>query len=326
MFNGSNKLWYAKRAKNTLLRFVHSMSISYHIIYNPNAAGGRSRNLIEVVMPEMQEKGLKIFLHKTKCIGHATDIITELITGQPMNIVAAGGDGTVSEVANGILKNPSRESIRFGIIPLGTGNDFIKDFGVFSVEESIVRLLKNGSQRIDVGKLTVTDPHQDEPYYFLNMFGLGVVARGAKLRRDVYSWAGKLGYHLAFFHMLPSLQSGKITIAINNQKPLQIHSPILGVCNSQYTGHGMRVSPQSSTSDGEFDLIYTENTGSWELLKLFALLSTGKHINHPQVRYQTVQQLDIELEKTSDFMLDGEVRSGRSFRFEILPQALKFIL
>lgn len=297
----------------------------YHIIYNPNAAGGRNRKLVEVVMPELLEKGLKVFMHQTKYSGHAAEFVAELTADFPLNIVAAGGDGTVSEVANGILNNPNRDLIRFGVIPLGTGNDFVKDFGVFSVEDSIVRILNNKSQRIDVGKLTVIDPQHRESFYFLNMFGLGVVARGAKLRRDVYSWAGKFGYHLAFFHMLPRLESGKMSIAINNQKPLQIHSPILGVCNSQYTGHGMRVSPESSTSDGEFDLIYAENIGSWELLKLFAQLPSGKHINHPKICYQTIQQLDIELEQPGDFMLDGEVRSGRRFQFEILPNAVQLI-
>lgn len=298
----------------------------YHIIYNPHAAGGRSRKLIEVVMPFLQEQGLKIYLHKTKFIGHASELAAELTVHETAILVAAGGDGTASEVLNGLMHNPNREAIRFGIIPLGTGDDFVKDFGVFSVEEAVQRLLNDKTRRIDIGKLTLTDTPNQEVIYFLNMFGLGVIARGARLRRDLYSWAGKLGYHFAFFHMLPSIRAMDVSVSINQQSPVQIHTPILGVCNSQYTGYGMRISPESDTGDGNLDFLYTENIKSLELLKLFAMLPTGKHIDHPKVLSHVFQQMDIELEHPGDFMLDGEIRSGRMFRFEILPHAVELII
>lgn len=302
------------------------MSTLLHIIYNPNAAGGRSRKLIEVAVPFLHEGGKKTILHVTQYAGHATQIAAELSSQDELIIIAAGGDGTVSEVVNGIMQNPQQETIRLGVLPLGTGDDFVKDFHIRSLEEGVQRILKNECQKIDIGKLTILEPCNDSPIYFINMFGLGVIARGAKLRRDVYAWAGKMGYHLAFFHMLPTLKSYPITMTVGDESPFTIHSQVMCICNSQYSGHGMRLSPQSNTGDGLLEFLYAEQLSAWEMLMLFSLLPTGKHVSHPKIAQFQSKTFEISLNEIQDFMLDGEVKSGKVFRIEVLHKSVWMIV
>ncbi len=297
----------------------------YHLIYNSNAARGTTKRLIPHIVTSLSSDGQNLELHETAYPHHATEITSTIFADTQTYIIAIGGDGTASEVMNGIMRNPQRENIVLGIIPCGTGNDFLKDYEIYTVEEALKRIQKNQPSTLDIGKITWLDSPNIEPVYFMNIFGTGVIAEGARLRRDVYSWAGKCGYHFAFVHMLPGLREQAVTLQMDGGEKINPKISVLSVCNSQYTGNGMRISPVSSTSDGKLDLLYTENLSRWELLKLFVSLPSGKHLQHPKIRHIPFKKMVLEMDKEQYVMMDGEVKRGRSIEIEILPRMVQFL-
>jgi diacylglycerol kinase family enzyme len=133
---------------------------------------------------------------------------------------------------------------------------------------------------------------------------------------------GKYAYHGAFFHLLFGMKTYTIRIGMENGEMASIQSPLLAVCNSQYTGHNMRLSPRSNVQDGGLELLYTHCISAWRLLKLFLHLPSGDHLKHPDVRMNVFQSLETQIEGIDYFMVDGEIVNGSRLLIDVLPGAL----
>lgn len=293
-----------------------------YCIANPAAARGKMRSRVGEVLSFFAKNNIETKICWTERPRHGIQIARELTDSGVIRIVSIGGDGTAFEVINGILQSGNHRQVSFGILPLGTGNSFLRDFSIASWEEAAARIVKGETQSADIGRVTVLDRESVEPIYFHNIVGMGLIAEACRLRHTRYPWMGIYAYHGAFFNLLFGMKTYAIRFQPINGETTSIQSPLLAICNSQYTGHNMRLSPQSNVQDGRMELLYARHLSSWELLKLFLRLPSGRHLNHPAVRMDVFQSLETQIEGIDYFMVDGEIMNGSRLQIEVLPGEL----
>ncbi|HPP01602.1 MAG TPA: diacylglycerol kinase family lipid kinase [bacterium] len=297
-----------------------------HAIVNPAAAGGRLKTKWEPVADYFHHQGIAVCPHFTREGREAAALAKTLIEAGERDLAAAGGDGTAFEVINGILSSGAAGSVRFGILPLGTGNSFLRDFDIRDWRTAAARIVAGKTRPIDVGRVTWPVDGSRPPLYFHNMLGLGLMAEACRLRHGRFGFMGRYAYHAAFFNQLMIMKNRPATLCLEGGKEFPVRVPLLAVCNSQFTGHDMRLSPHSRVDDGRFDLLYAENISPLEILKLFLQLPQGTHLRHPKVRVAPFSEGEIEMKEPGYIMMDGEVIEAQRIRVEVLPGALQVMV
>jgi diacylglycerol kinase (ATP) len=290
-----------------------------YCIANPAAARGRLRSLVSEALSYFAQNNVETSLLWTEYPRHGVKIAQELADAGVTRIVSMGGDGAAFEVINGVMRSGNAQKVTLGILPLGTGNSFLRDFSIVSWKDAAERIVKGESQRVDIGRVAILDRENSEAVYFHNMVGLGLIADACRLRHTRFPWMGTYAYHGAFFNLLMGMKSYSLSIRFGEGESISIQSPLLAICNSQYTGHNMHLSPRSNVQDGRFELLYTLPITTWELLGLFLGLPTGRHLNHPKTRTISIPSLEVQIEGIDYFMVDGEIVSGGRLLVEILP-------
>ncbi|MGC9329172.1 MAG: diacylglycerol/lipid kinase family protein, partial [Candidatus Hinthialibacter sp.] len=287
-----------------------------YCIANPRAARGKIQRQIQDVLDFFSRRRVPVQLLWTERPRHGVELARDLAASGVERLASIGGDGTAFEVINGLMQakhNDPAVQTSLGLLPLGTGNSFLLDFSIRSWKDAAERILQSNRQAVDVGRITVHDSPQKSTLYFHNMMGWGLVAQACRLRHSRYLWMGRYAYHGAFFQLLFGMKTFAITLRANESDPITVRSPLCVLCNSQYTGHEMHLSPRSLVDDGKMELIYGESITARDLFHLFLSLASGKHLLHPKVKTQAVQSLDIEIQGLDYYMVDGDVANGSRF-------------
>ncbi|MBN2326080.1 MAG: hypothetical protein JXR73_02925 [Candidatus Omnitrophica bacterium] len=296
-----------------------------YCIANPCAARGKIQKRIRIVLDFFSHNRVPVQLLWTERPRHGVELARRLAASGAKRIASIGGDGTAFEVINGLMQarqNDPGVETALGILPLGTGNSFLRDFSIRSWKAAAERILQNNIQAVDIGRIAVHDPPGEKILYFHNMAGFGLVAQACRLRHTRYPWMGRYAYHGAFFQLLFGMKTFDITLRTNEKEPVAVQSPLCALCNSQYTGHEMHLSPRSLVCDGKMELLYGESISARDLFNLFLSLPSGRHLDHPKVKTQSIQSLDIEIQGLDYFMVDGDIESGSRFHIDVLPRAL----
>lgn len=288
--------------------------MEYHLILNPAAGRGASQKSEQQVIKLSKEYFSSFQLHKTTAPGHAVEI-TKKFAGKNSTIIAVGGDGTIHEVVNGIMESDST----FGIIPLGSGNDFIKMLNLPLDLESAFEVIKNNKvMMVDVGKLN--------DRYFPNGIGMGfdaVVVMEALKRRFA---KGFLIYLFSVFRAMRHYQNHKITLHLNgNVETRNIF--MINVGNGKVLGGGFRLTPEAEIEDGQLDVCIFNPLSKGEILRHLPKAISGKHVNLPQVEMHKTENLIIESENGIPVHADGELLSSdlRRIDIRVVPKSLKVI-
>jgi diacylglycerol kinase (ATP) len=229
-------------------------------------------------------------------------------------IVAAGGDGTVSEVVNGLIlaagDGPTRP---LGVLPIGTGNDF-------SDMLAIPRDLSAAVAVISAGKTRQVDAGRVNDRYFNNNCALAmepmVTIENIKMRRI----SGKLRYVAALAKALLKLQAWHMRIHWDGG---EYEGPIilLSVCNGPRTGGLFYMSPEARVDDGLFDFVLAPDMSRLKILSILPRLFNGSHIKHPLITHHRTPKLTVESDPGTPIHADGEViaSSVRRIEYETLP-------
>jgi len=295
-------------------------------IANPNAAQGKIRSQVDSIQSFFESNNAVSEFIWTTHPRHAIEIARDLSLSGKSIICSVGGDGTAFEVINGVMLSGEAANIKLGIIPMGTGNSFLRDFGIRTWQQAVKRIVAGETHPVDIGCVNILKPESEKPVYFHNMLGFGLIANACKLRHTHFSWLGKYAYHGAFLKLLFGIKSYKMKLRSEETGSLTIESPLSAVCNSQYTGYEMHLSPQSMVDDGYFDLIYSKDISAWQLLNLFISLPQGKHLEHPKAVFDKIKYFELSVDSINYFMIDGEILAGSHFKVEMLPAALNVLV
>lgn len=232
-------------------------------------------------------------------------------------VVAVGGDGTVMEVVNGLMRRISPRSM--GIVPVGNGNDLARTLGIPRDPVSATRLMWSGvSDAIDVGRCN--------DQYFLNVAGAGLDSKVALSMRRVNSrlLQGRTGYLLQGVRELLRFDNPEFEITLDDEV-ITTRSLLVAVANGRYYAGGMKICPGADVTDGLFDVCVAGDLSKLEALKLIPLIYAGRHLGHPKVRVYKSRQVRIDRPDAAAVQLDGEVVDSLPADFSVCPRALRVV-
>lgn len=293
------------------------------LIYNPAAGGGRGVERFEETKALLAERRIAVDPVATQFPRHATELAESLAREGHKTIFVLGGDGTLSEAANGILRSGKRPTL--GFLPAGTGNDFLRDFEVLKRKQAIDRIALGTARGIDAVRVRYTDDDGDQERYSINIFGVGFAAQAADITNRRYKWAGGQAYNLGVLTKLLGYRPTPTRLVLDGKEEHGDY-PMVMVCNSIHTGGAMKMAPMARPDDGWLDVLTVQDVGRIELVKLLTQVRDGLHVSHPGVTMRRAKSIEIEPETPSPLLADGEVYGGTPVRLDIMKGALKVLL
>lgn len=306
------------------------------VIINPESAGGATRAAWPKIASELASR-LGPFNPKfTNRPGEGMELAASAARKGTKLIIACGGDGTISEVANGILSVGSDAEL--GILPSGTGGDFRKTIEIPSRTADAAAILRNGQMRlIDVGKVTFTrDDGELESRYFLGVASFGLSADViARVKEGGPDWLptkgpkwlqGRVSFGVAMLQTALRTSATRVVVQLDDDPARHMTVVNLCVANGRYFGGGMKIAPNAKLDDGRFDVISIGDLGAARILANAPRLYLGSHLSMNQVGHALATKVTAhaaDTEQRIQIEVDGEVPGHLPATFQILPHALR---
>lgn len=287
------------------------------VIVNPNAGSVDDLAGIQEALGRLPDTSVK----RTEEAGDAERLAREALERGVERVVAAGGDGTLNEVLNGLSADFGRACL--GLLPLGTGNDFARTIGVPSDLEGALAVLKEGRMRtLDVARANVNGQGR----CFLNVSAGGFSGEVSERASEAKDRWGPLAYMRAAIGALPELKGFLARITLNGAETLELETYNIVVSNGRYVASGIPVAPRAVLDDGLLDVMIAPATTIPQLAVLVPTVLLGRHTDSPLLIFRKATRVEIEGEPPMAFNVDGEILGEGTARFEILPRALRMIV
>ena len=284
-------------------------------VINPIAGKGFAKNNWEKIILQLEKTGFEINYALTEAKGQATKLARDSVNNGAQLVIAVGGDGTISEVVNGIVDSDAL----LGIVPAGTGNDFARAVNIpLNYLEAIIAIGGLKHREIDLGFI-----HNQ---YFINIAGIGFDAQvAAQVHRGNKILKGKLAYLWTLLAVFFSYKPAKIKILTNGQL---IEKEILTatIANAKFYGGGIEIAPQAKVDDGQLDLVVIENMNKAQLILSLPKLLKGEHLSHEKVSTFKSDSLYLNGDPNLSAHADGEVIPGLPLEVKVKPKAIKIVV
>ena len=284
----------------------------YDIIVNPLGGKGKSLKALKTAEKIFAERGVEYTVHNTEYAGHATELARELSRKPEAKILVFGGDGSFNEVLNGI---ENFENVTLGIVPCGTGNDFVRASGhPTKIKEAIDLILKDNVgyiDYIDVGSRRC-----------LNVAGAGmdvdVLLRYAAMK----AFRGKLKYYASLIDTLIHVKWHKLRLTIDG-KTMDKSVFMIGVGNGTCIGGGMPICPDAKVDDGLLSVVIVNEMKKSRIpVELLGFLS-GKHVKKDYTEVYSAKEVTVEVLDDGKIELDGEVIDDKILECKVVHNVLK---
>lgn len=296
-------------------------------IINPMSGGGRTKQRIGAVVDAIERAGLVADLVFTTHRGHATELAREAIDAGREFLVGCGGDGTVYEVANGILGLDAGERVRLSTIGLGTGKDIAKCLGMGRGSLAIKAIAAGNERRIDVGKVTcIGEDGAEQVRYFLLEASAGWVP---EISQGTPRWLKRLGDTAPYMVMAGVKMVGpmgrQFTLTIDGNTFDGRYNSV-SVHNMELWGGDLVAAPGAAPDDGLLDVIRWGDLGRRMVVKVMdAQRKGGTHVDFDGVDRHPARTVEVSSPKRSVLDLDGEHGGFLPAKIEIVPRALRFV-
>ncbi|CAM3916778.1 diacylglycerol kinase [Mesobacillus zeae] len=279
------------------------------IIYNPTSGREVFKKSLAEVLMKLEVAGYEASCHATTGEGDATTAARIAVERRYDLVIAAGGDGTINEVINGIAEQEYRPKI--GIIPTGTTNDFARAVHIpRGIDAAVDIIVKGETIPVDVGRIN--------DRYFINIAGGGRITELTyEVPSKLKTMLGQLAYYLKGIEMLPSLKASNVSIEYDGKLfEGEVMMFLVGLTNS--VGGFEKLAPNASINDGMFSLLVLKKTNLAELIRISTLAIRGEHINDPNVLYTNANRIKVHSNETVLLNLDGEYGGTLPAEFENL--------
>lgn len=292
------------------------------VLANPRAGKGRVGRDPGALTASLDESGIEFGLLMTQGPGHATDLARRALEDGSRFLVAVGGDGTVHEVVNGMMQSGRAGQAVLGVVPAGSGGDFVKTFGLPArLQDAVRHLGGENTFAIDIGKITYTHMGERATGYFANIaeagFGAEVVRRAEKLPRFV----GRARYLVTFLFTLGAFRIRDARVEIDGR----VHvGPLtnLVIANCQFYGGGMKIAPKALPDDGRFDVLLIRGTKR-DYVANSTKVFRGEHLPSPVIKEYYAERVEVTADMPLRIEADGEMLGSTPATFEIIPSALR---
>jgi YegS/Rv2252/BmrU family lipid kinase len=299
------------------------------VIVNPNAGNGKGKKDWEMIAALLKKEEILSAVKFTERKGHAIKLSQEAISSGFRKIITVGGDGTLNEVVNGVFANntcPSTDVV-LSLIPVGTGNDWGRMFGIPLDYGRAVKIIKEDKrQGHDVGLISFYNGNEKINRYFINIAGFGfesVVVKKTNYQKD-HGHGGKFIY---FYNLLTSLLTYKNTRAEITIDGELINANVFSVNigNGRYCGGGMRQTPNALPDDGLLDVTIINGMGKFEIIRNLKILYDGTILNHPKVEGYRCKNIKVNSDSIMYIEADGESLGHTPAEFSIVPSGINIV-
>ena len=292
------------------------------LFLNPAAGRGRAGRHIRQISSLLDSLGIHHDVFQSEAAGNLESGVFDAMMSGAERIMVAGGDGSIHEVVNGILR--SERTVELGVIPIGTGNDFAKACSIpvdwkEATTQLADRLQSNTPARsIDAGRMN--------DRFFANGAGIGFDAKVTRIAQDIRWPVGDLVYLAAVFKaMIDGVTTPHVTMKFSGQT---IEGPITlaNVSNGAWVGGMFHIAPMARNDDGELDLVFAAAVSRLRIIALLPMLLRGTHIDQPDISHSRITRCEITSATPVASHLDGEVQPLQThFEIEILKGALRLL-
>ncbi|MBC8028852.1 MAG: diacylglycerol kinase family lipid kinase [Pyrinomonadaceae bacterium] len=306
------------------------------VIINPESGGGATRDAWPKIASDLATHFGAFIPLFTEGAGQGTELAAEAARKGAELIVACGGDGTISEVANGILA--AGTGAELGILPSGTGGDFRRTIGIPVRSSDAARILRHGRTRqIDVGKVTFrSEDGEYESRYFVGVASFGMSAEViGRVKEGGPEWipskatkwlSGRLTFGLAMAQA--SLKTGATRVVVQLDDDPERHMTVANLCiaNARYFGGGMKIAPHASLADGKLDVVSIGDLGAARMMANAPRIYLGSHLGMPEVGHVLAKKIlarALDKNEVVQIEVDGELPGFLPATFQIIPQALR---
>lgn len=305
------------------------MKNTIHILLNPVAGGGKGALMVDPLTKYLDTKWPgKYEIIQTKAVGDAIQLAGEIGKDDHNLLIVVGGDGTISEVVNGLLNEQDKDVKlrKFGVVNCGSGAGFSQSLGLPPGLEAQIDLIEAGkSIPLDVGVVEYTDAQGvKQQRYFISecQIGIGgaIVSRvGLKQKR----FGGKVAFGTASVAEIFHYKATNMTIRTDHQAPVQKSLIGIALGNGRYTAGGMQLTPTAILNDGFLDFLTIEEMGLIHRLSAFSKVYAGDHIKTPYCHIQPVHEIQIDSDVPVWIEADGELLGKTPCHIKILPAAMR---
>lgn len=295
-------------------------AVRARLILNP-AAGDDTADDRAVALNERLSSGfgaMEIVL--TSGRGDAEAAARRAVSDGCNMLLIGGGDGTLNEVLNGVVLEGALSSMTFGIIPLGTGNDFAKALGLpLDVDQALSMLLRNHRIQVDVGRVNGR--------CFVNTSGAGFIAEVSEaVTPQMKTIAGRLAYLVGGAQALMEFEPVEMSLStVPGSHAFNTKMYAFAACNAPMIGGGRLIAPHALIDDGLLDFCVIEGMPALEFVALLRRVATGEHVEDSRVRYFQSAKASVRFEREILINTDGEILPARSCEYDVLPQAATFL-
>ena len=267
---------------------------------NPAAGRGAGARVLDAVTSEFRRQGWAVEVARTQDPGHGTALAAQAARDGATCVVAVGGDGTVHEVANGLVRQSAAASL--GVVPVGTGNDFAKLVGMYghAPVRAVQRLVTAQRRRFDVGQVL------DE--CFVNTMGLGFGPAVVRVRNAMPGLKGFLSYLIPVYRAFAGFRAPRLELR-STEYAESGYMMMVEVCNGTTAGGSYRVAPRADPSDGRLDVCLVRRTSLPRFLIAVPRVMRGTHARMREVVMFQTRELTIRSPDQPLLLhLDGELR------------------
>lgn len=305
---------------------MDTLSKSWFVIINPTSGNGSSKKNWPKIKRLLEKYNFDFDFAFTTHSKHSIKLANKAIKQNIRHLISVGGDGTLHNIVNGIMSQNEvlSSEIKVGVIPIGTGNDWIKTHHIPMDFEKAIQIIKNGVLATqDIGKLVIQN-NSKETVYFNNLAGIGfdgyVVS---KVER--YKYLGTIAYLYGALASLFSFKNFESTVYANSEtisgKSLMI---LIGLC--KYSGGGMQLTKSPDPFDGLLDLTIAQDFGKFEIIKNLAKLFKGTITIHKKVVSLKTESISIKINQKDMpcIQADGELIGTGNIEVSIIKKAFSF--
>ena len=297
------------------------MNDGWLAIVNPAAGGGRCGKRADEGLERLRRAGLSIDVQRTSRVGDASEIARRGWEDGFRRFLSVGGDGTSFEIVNGLFPRANDERPTLGMLPLGTGNSFLRDFGITGAKDALRALEAGRTRTIDVVRAT----HADGALHYINLLSVGFSAEAGELTNRRFKALGPAGYIAAVLITASRLHYPIFSVKVDGHALDSRPCVLLSFSNSRYTAGTMMMAPHADATDGALDVIRIGVMGKLSFMKSFPSIFQGKHVLRPEVEETRAKHVELELDGPVDVMVDGEVEHLWLERLDVLPSALEVV-
>lgn len=304
---------------------MSNINSSYFLIVNPNAGSKNFSKSWKTIQETLKKHDIDYSFSFTQFSKHEIILVDEAVKQGFQKIISVGGDGTLHHVINGVMQQRYIKSIdiKLGVIPLGTGNDWIRTYNIPNSIEKSIEIIKNDfTDYQDIGFIEYGN-NQEE--YYNNLAGIGydgyVVNKLNSLKKF-----GSIAYLLSGFYGLLFYKKSNYNIKVNNEiideKCLMV---LFGIC--QYSGGGMQMTKDVNPNDGLLDVTIAKNFSLVDFIINLPKLYNGKIVNHKKVENYKVTSVEVIEQSPNSFIeADGELLGKGSLKACIISKAIQVLI